>query len=132
MNKTFGFIRKLNYGPFTWYCGYVGIMCDNIVPISHQGGAYGDDCLDTIVTCHGGITFDNYFNRDKLIIPVTEIPNDWFKYRCIGFDLNHFDDEKNGISNNFEYAKQEVLKLKEQIDNIIRDKMKQTNISTGD
>ena len=51
------------------------------------------------------------------IIPISDILADWHTYHYYGFDLNHYNDEL--IAMNFEYAKQEVLNMKKQIEELI-------------
>lgn len=83
--------------------------------------------LDTHIIVHGGITFDNYFNENTPIIPLTNIPVNWYNYHIYGFDLNHHGDETNKISMNFDYAKKQALSMKEQMESLI----KQLSPSTG-
>ena len=53
------------------YNGYVGII---------DGDSLS---LDNRVIAHGGITFDGKFGGAEDIIPLTEIPSDWWKYRIV-------------------------------------------------
>lgn len=58
---------------------------------------------------------------EPAIVPITAIPENWKKCRIIGFDLNHYDDVKNGISQNFDYCISETKNLLEQINNLIKE-----------
>ena len=58
-----------------WYCGYV------IIPEGHE---FYDKHYDQIdINCHGGLTYSGKFH-------IKESKNNE-KY-CIGFDMNHYDD----------------------------------------
>jgi len=100
------------------YNGYVAFNAD--LPDSWMGLASFDreDVLDNMVDVHGGITFDSHFLEKTSIIPLTEIPIDWYKYRTIGFDCAHaYDTEEEWT---FEATKNETLSLYEQIKGIIK------------
>lgn len=125
--KTFAFIRKITHSfqnPHQnyYYCGYVGIIDDSKIPLSVQADNdfNNKEALDYKVEVHGGITFDSKFNVITSIIPLTEIPQNWYKYRCIGFDLNHYNDDNNNISTNYDFCVSETFRLKEQIENLIK------------
>ena len=122
MNKVIAFLRLVtlddnNY----WYCGYVGVKDNSMLPKSVQGHIYMlnyySDSLDAKISVHGGITFDGTWRIDTPIIPISDIPADWYTYHYYGFDLNHCDDKP--IAMNFEYAKQEVLRMKIQMEELI-------------
>ena len=53
---------------------------------------------------NGGITFDRKLNAATSIIPLTEIPQNWHQYRCIGFDLAHYNDIQNNINTDWNEA----------------------------
>lgn len=125
--KTFAFIRKIvhNYqNPHQnyHYCGYIGIIDDSKIPLSIQ--ASNDLCdkeaLDFKIEIHGGITFDCKLNSMTPIIPLTEIPQNWHQYRCIGFDLAHDDDIQNNVNTDYNFCVSETFHLKEQIENLIK------------
>lgn len=102
------------------YNGYVAFNAD--LPDSWQGLTSFDreDVLDNMVDVHGGITFDSHFLEKSSIIPLTEIPDDWYKYRAIGFDCAHaYDTEEEWT---FESTKMETLNLYNQIKEIIKNK----------
>lgn len=104
-----------------WYCGYVGVQNASMLPHSVQGDIdmldkYSES-LDSQISVHGGITFDGTWTENTEIIPLTDIPADWYTYHCYGFDVAHAGDEV--IGNNFEYAKQEALSMKEQMEKLI-------------
>lgn len=117
MNNVIAFLRIV--GVFGYhYCGYVGIKENDKVPRSLQGGGTGYT-LDDEISVHGGITFDGHFNQENSIIPITNIPEDWYTYHCYGFDLNHYNDICSGINMDFEYAKKEVIRMKEQMEALL-------------
>ena len=88
------------------YNGYVGIIGgDNL-------------SLDNRVVVHGGITFDGQFGGAEEIIPITEIPADWWKYRIVGFDCAHFGDTEETCP--FEFVREETMRLKKQIERLIK------------
>lgn len=126
MTQVIAFLRHITtkgiISPsYSYYCGYVGIKDSNSLPDSIQRNTemldYYDDSLDDKISVHGGITYDNTFRQNISIIPLTDIPADWYKYRCIGFDMNHCDDEL--VRNNYDFAKTETMKLKEQIEKLL-------------
>lgn len=122
MNKVIAFLRLVGFDDKNqWYCGYVGVKDDSKIPHSIQGDLNMLDdypnSLDSKISVHGGITFDGTWDMDTPIIPISDIPIDWYTYHYYGFDLNHLGDEP--IATNFEYAKQEVLSMKIQMEELI-------------
>lgn len=122
MNKVIAFLRLVTLdGNNRWYCGYVGVKDNSMLPKSIQGNIdmFDDypNSLDAKISVHGGITFDGTWHENISIIPLTDIPADWHTYHCYGFDLNHYNDED--IAMDFEYAKQEALSMKKQIEELI-------------
>lgn len=126
-HKVIAFLRHITskniYNqPYSYYCGYVGIEDANSLPNSIQGSINMFDdfenSLDNKISVHGGITYDNTFIKDVSIIPLTDIPANWYEYRCIGFDMNHFGDE--AIRDNYDFAKAEAISLKEQIKKLLQ------------
>lgn len=88
------------------YNGYVGIIGgDNL-------------SLENRVLVHGGITFDGKFGGAEEIIPLTEIPADWWKYRIVGFDCAHWKDT--GENCPFEFVREETMRLRKQIERLIK------------
>lgn len=59
-------------------------------------------------------------NATTSIIPLTEIPQNWHQYRCIGFDLAHSNDIQNNINTDYNFCVSETFRLKEQIENLIK------------
>lgn len=57
------------------------------------------------------------FNCYNPVIPITDIPSYYYKYYYYGFDLGHVGDKE--IGNNYQYAKSEVLNMKEQMKKLI-------------
>ena len=98
------------------YNGYVGIIDGDSVPLSCQGKHSYEDSLDSKVDVHGGITFDGKFDETDSIIPITEIPADWWKYRIVGFDCASFGDTEKTCP--FEFVREETLRLLKQIDKL--------------
>lgn len=122
MNNVIAFLRIVGYDDkHQWYCGYVGVKDNSILPKSIQGSIdMLDDypnSLDSKISVHGGITFDGTWEMNTPIIPLTDIPADWHTYHYYGFDVNHYDDEP--IATDFEYAKQEALNMKKQMEELI-------------
>ena len=126
MTQVIAFLRRIatrdiTGTTYTYYCGYVGVKDASSLPNSYMNDiAVWDDydnSLNAKISVHGGITYDNTFRKNISIIPLTDIPADWYKYRCIGFDMNHLDDEL--IRNNYDFAKTETMKLKEQIEKLL-------------
>lgn len=73
------------------------------------------------------LRYDNEFipvikniNSMTPIIPLTEIPQNWHQYRCIGFDLAHDDDIQNNVNTDYNFCVSETFHLKEQIENLIK------------
>lgn len=122
MNKVIAFLRLVSLDDNRrWYCGYVGVKDDSMLPKSIQGSIdMLDDypnSLDAKISVHGGITFDGTWDMNTPIIPLTDIPADWHTYHYYGFDVNHCDDEP--ITTDFEYAKSEALSMKKQMEELI-------------
>lgn len=121
MNKVIAFLRLVDINNNRWYCGYVGVKDDSMFPHTLMSDIDMFDkypeTLDAKISVHGGITYDGKFREYDSIIPLTEIPEDWYKYHCYGFDLNHLDDDN--IKMNFYYAKQEALNMKKQMEELI-------------
>lgn len=86
----------------------------------------GKILLDDFIHVHKGITFIGKFDSSTSIIPITDIPSDYHTYYYYGFDLGHAGDEE--IGNNYQYAKAEVLSMKEQMEKLIA----KLSPSTGD
>lgn len=132
MNNVIAYLRVCTLSDRKWYCGYVGVKDASMIPESVQGNIAMvdsfDKALDDYISVHGGITFDGDFEENTSIIPITDIPVDWYKYHAYGFDLAHCDDERNGICMNFDYAKEQALSMKEQMERLIE----QLSLSTGD
>lgn len=53
------------------------------------------------------------------IIPISNIPDNWSDYHYYGFDLDHFGDDIDGISVDFDYAVKETLNMQKQIEELI-------------
>lgn len=109
------------------YCGYVGVKDNSMLPKSYQATTFEElesnpamEHLDDYIRVHGGITFNGVFPQETSIIPLTDIPEDWHTYHIYGFDLNHYDDNETGISTNFDYAKNEALSMKQQMEELIQ------------
>lgn len=132
MNNVIAFLRRIvrpGEEPLFHYCGYVGVKDASILPLSSEGGGdRNQHLLDDEIHVHGGITFDGRINRLEEIIPLTDIPQDWFTYHIYGFDLFHHTDIESGLSTNIEYAILETLNMRVQIKALI-DKM---SSSTGE
>lgn len=132
MNNVIAFLRLITRSHKGYYCGYVGVKDDSMLPDSIQANIAMtnsfDKALDDYISIHGGITFDGYFKENTSILPLTDIPIDWYKYHAYGFDLNHSRDNVEGISMNFDYAKEQALSMKEQMERLIE----QLSPSTGD
>lgn len=101
------------------YNGYVGIINGDSVPLSEIGGCEDyDNSLDNMVVVHGGITFDGKFGGAEEIIPLTEIPADWWKYRIVGFDCAHLGDTEENCP--YEFVRDETTSLQKQIEQLIK------------
>ena len=138
MQKTVCFLRCINRDDnIHHYCGYVGISNDNVSIINNELLKTMNDedkewlMYDAIadkINVHGGVTFCGTFSELTPIIPITNIPDNWDEYHYYGFDLNHFDDDINGISTNFDYAVKETIDMQKQLEELIA----QYVPSTGD
>lgn len=133
-NKVIAFLRYINksYDGYNgYYCGYVGVKDNSMLPKCYQNSALeetinGEILLDDLIHVHKGITFIGKFNSSTSIIPITDIPSDYHTYYYYGFDLGHAGDEE--IGNDYQYAKAEVLSMKEQMEKLIA----KLSPSTGD
>lgn len=139
MQNTVCFLRIIHNSDRTihHYCGYVGISNENISIINNELlNTMNDetkewleyDAIASKLSVHGGVTFSSTFFRTTPIIPISNIPDNWHEYHYYGFDLNHYNDDKSGISTNFEYAVKETLIMKKQLEEFIA----QYVPSTGD
>ena len=125
--KTFAFLRESpRYGkkysrnsPCGRYNGYVGIIDRGLTPTAHEG-LFGDYIAASgkIISVHGHITYDSNASDFKIphdgIIPLTEIPNEWWQYQVVGFDCGHWGDTPEKWP--FEEVKKETLDLQRQIE----------------
>lgn len=121
-NKVIAFLRYINTPYNSYFCGYVGVKDNSMFPKCFQNSSLeetvdGQILLDDLITVHKGITFAGKFDCSTPVIPITDIPSDYHTYYFYGFDLNHADDEK--IGNDYQYAKAEVLSMKEQMEKLI-------------
>ena len=122
------FLRHIRNYDKNHYCGYIGVKDSSMLPKSSAALLAFEDIennleynyLDDNIKVHGGITFDGVLSKDTPIIPLTDIPNDWHTYHIYGFDLNHYNDNEKGISTNFDYAKNETLSMKQQMEELIQ------------
>lgn len=123
MNNVIAFLRRIvrpGEEQLFHYCGYVGVKDASMLPLSSEGG--GDEnqhLLDDEIHVHGGITFDGRMSIFEDIIPLTDVPKNWFTYHIYGFDMFHHDDIESGLSTNIEYAILETLSMKVQIEALI-------------
>ena len=103
------------------YNGYVAFSKE--LPLSSMSGASlnDDKSLDSLVSVHGGITFDKTWEemKDASIIPLTSIPapEELKNYRVIGFDTLHYGDTREMWP--IEKVKEETLNLMHQIEKLI-------------
>lgn len=111
-------VAFLKKNPWGRYNGYVAFK--EKLPLSIQGGCdyENEPMLDEYIDIHGGITFDAHINMDTPIIPITTIPEDFYFYRVVGFDTCHTLDMVEDWT--FEKVKNETLKLKSQIEKLIK------------
>ena len=125
--KTFAFLRenpcydtRAKRGcPCGQYNGYVGIIDRELTPTPHPElfGAYISRSGKEI-SVHGCITYDSYMGDFEIphdgIIPLTEMPDEWWQYQVVGFDCNHWGDTPDKWP--FEEVKKETLDLQRQIE----------------
>ena len=138
MQKTVCFVRCIYRDDIIHhYCGYVGITKNDVSvintellkTISDKDKKWLEyDAIASKLNVHGGVTFSSNVPRTTPIIPISDIPNNWHEYHYYGFDLNHYGDDVNGVSTNFEYAVKETLNMQKQIGELIA----QYVPSTGD
>ena len=129
MQKTVCFLRCINRDDnIHHYCGYVGISNDNVSIINNELLKTMDndtkewlmyDAIAHEISVHGGVTFSSNFLKITPIIPISAIPDNWDEYHYYGFDLNHFGDDSNGIAENVEYAINETINMKKQLEELI-------------
>lgn len=101
------------------YNGYVAFKEE--LPPSYIGtlGKVGETTfLDNLIKVHGGISLDiEGLREDVLLVPLTEIPDEVYNYRIIGFDTCHEDDNSEDWS--YQEVMEETLSLKSQIEKLI-------------
>lgn len=121
-NKVIGFLRCVNTPYNSYFCGYVGVKDNSMLPKCFQNSGLeetvnGEILLDDLIHVHKGITYANKFNCFTPVIPITDIPSDYHTYYFYGFDLDYDGDEE--ICKDYQYAKAEVLSMKEQMEKVI-------------
>lgn len=121
-NKVIAFLRCVNTPYNNYFCGYVGVKDNSMLPKCFQNSGLeetvnGEILLDDLIHVHKGIRYAGTFNCYNPVIPITDIPSDYYKYYYYGFDLSHAGDEE--ICNDYQYAKAEVLSMKEQMEKLI-------------
>lgn len=128
--KTIAFVRAMHNNDRTvhHYCGYVGISNDNVSVINNELLKTMDDetkewleydAIASKLCVHGDVTYSGNFSRKESIIPISNIPTNWNEYHYYGFDLNHFGDDVNGVSTDFEYVVRETINMQNQIEGLI-------------
>lgn len=130
-NKVIAFLRLVNIPYNSYFCGYVGVKDNSMLPKCFQNSDFEETVnrkilLDDLIHVHKGITYAGTCNCSTSVIPITDIPSDYHTYYYYGFDLGHFGDEE--IGNDYQYAKSEVLNMKEQMEKLIA----KLSPSTGD
>lgn len=137
MNDIIGFLIKRYYSDNTteyYYNGFVGVRNDSLLPPTKKYLQYRNDnfignTLDSFISVHNGITIDvKIVPWNVSIIPVTDIPKDWWRYHLYGFSLNTNKDKELNINNNYEYAVKEVYHLRNQIEKLLNN----NSFSTGE
>ena len=94
------------------YNGYVGIIEDTTNIPSYTDSRIFD--TDYYIKVHGGVTFDGTLKSDTFILPLTDVPENWFDYRVIGFDCNHSGDKNKEWS--LDYVKEQTMSMMHQIE----------------
>ena len=94
------------------YNGYVGIIEDTTNVPSYTDSRIFD--TDYYIKVHGGVTCDGVLRPDTFILPLTDIPENWFDYRVVGFDCNHSGDENKEWS--LDYVKEQTMSMLHQIE----------------
>lgn len=112
--KNFAFPTPLLSCKFGKYNGYIGFS-ENKLKLPNL--IDNDGLFDV----HGGISFDGNFTEEKEIIPITEMPKYWWKYRIIGFDYAHGIEGESSVT--FSDVKKETLSLYKQIKNAINEQL---------
>ena len=89
--RLFAFITEspLSHNPLFSggkYNGYVGIIEDTTNIVDYTDPRLFD--TDYYINVHGGVTFDGTLKPDTFILPLTDIPENWYNYRVVGSDCN--------------------------------------------
>lgn len=129
MQKIVCFVRCIHRDDrIHHYCGYVGISNNDASVINNELLKTMNeedkeqllyDAIASKLNVHGDVTFSSCLTRRTPIIPISDIPNNWYEYHYYGFDLNHLDDDVNGVSTDFEYAVRETLNMQKQLEQLI-------------
>ena len=115
--RLFAFITEnpLSHNPLFSggkYNGYVGIIEDTTNVVDYTDPRLFD--TDFYINVHGGVTFDGTLKPDTFILPLTDIPENWYNYRIVGFDCNHsFDKNK---ERPLDYVKEQTMSMINQIE----------------
>lgn len=94
------------------YNGYVGIIEDTTNVYDYTDNRFFD--TDYHINVHGGVTFDGTLKPDTFILPLTDIPDNWYNYRIVGFDCNHYGDEEKEWT--LDYVKEQTISMMQQIE----------------
>ena len=94
------------------YNGYVGIIEDTTNVVDYTDPRLFD--TDYYINVHGGVTFDGTLKPDTFILPLTDIPDNWYNYRVVGFDCNHSCDKNK--ERPLDYVKEQTMSMMNQIE----------------
>ena len=108
------------------YNGYVGIIEDTTNVFNYTNPCLF--CTDYYINVHGGVTFDGKLKPDTSILPLTDIPENWHNYRIVGFDCNHYGDEKKEWS--IDYVKEQTMSMMCQIEKHLDNPYNEKNYPT--
>ncbi len=109
-----------------YYRGYVGVKDSTNLPptkchIKYRTDNYNGSVLDDFVKVYGGIVSDNNGLTPWItsIIPLTNIPKDWYKYHIYGFSTEANKDAGIDYSTNLMFAIEETMNMKKQIESLL-------------
>lgn len=94
------------------YNGYVGIIEDTTNVVDYTDSRLFN--TDYYINVHGGVTFDGTLQPDTFILPLTDIPENWYNYRVVGFDCNHSCDKNK--ERPLDYVKEQTMSMMNQIE----------------
>jgi len=99
----------------SWYCGYVELEEDHPLCKVYDESSYTSDFASKLYQPHGGVTYAER-NKDGRLV--------------LGFDFNHYGDDKSGINDIPNYVMAETIYFAEELSKIYKPRKAMKQIGT--